>query len=152
MIEALNLPKANLKLTRKNEVVFVWCILRKKKLVCTPEEWVRQHVIHFLIDHKNYPTGLISSEYSLEYNGMNRRADIVAFNRSGEPILIVECKATSVALTEKVLHQIAQYNFELDVNLLYLTNGIEHVVCRNNKTLKKIEFLKELPDWSDDLK
>ena len=88
MIVALDLPKANLRLKRKKDEVFVWCIIRKKELLCTPEEWVRQHIIHDLIDNKKIPIGLIASEFALNYNGRSKRADIVIFNRNNEPLVL----------------------------------------------------------------
>lgn len=147
MFSALDLPKAKLKLFRKGEQVFVWCIIRKKKLVLTPEEWVRQHVIHFLISSKNYPAGLISAEMGIEVNGLTRRCDAVVFGKDGKPKLIIECKAPEIALTEHVFHQIAQYNFKLNVDYLLLTNGLNHIVCQIDRERNSIIYLKEIPDW-----
>lgn len=144
MIEPLNLPKANLKLSKREGTVYVWCIIRKKHLVCTPEEWVRQHVIHFLINEKNIPLGLIASEYNLKYNGLSKRADIVVFNRNGNPVLLVECKATTVDINQETLFQASQYNFELDVSTLMLTNGKQHVFCRINSEKKTLDFEQDL--------
>jgi len=145
VIEALNFPKANLRLSKKGDQVFVWCILRKKDLVCTPEEWVRQHVVHFLIHQKAVPEGLIASEYSLEYNGRKKRADVVVFGRDRRPILIVECKATHIPITEETLQQIAQYNFDLNVDLLFLTNGLQHVFCEIDRKKGTLNYLEDLP-------
>ena len=146
MIEPLDFPKANLRLKKRAGQVMVWCILRKKDLLCTPEEWVRQHVIHYLINQKGIPEGLIASEFTIEYNGRAKRADLVVFNRQMQPILIVECKATSIPLSENTLFQIAQYNFELNVDYLLLTNGLQHITCKLSKEGEQIEFLEELPD------
>ena len=146
MIVPLNLPKADLKLRKKDEVVHVWCIVRKKDLVLTPEEWVRQHVIHFLISDKNIPLGLIASEYSLEYNGLSKRADIVVFNREQRPILIVECKASEVEITETTFRQIAQYNAKLGVDYLMMTNGLTHVHCYIDREKSDFHYLQELPN------
>ncbi len=145
MIEPLNLPKANLRLKRRNGEVFVWCILRKRELLCTPEEWVRQHFIHKLILEDKIPEGLIASEYSLNYNGRSKRADVVVFNRQQEPVLIVECKATHIPISEATLFQIAQYNFELKVPFLVMTNGNQHVFCEINQKTGAIEYLENLP-------
>lgn len=145
MIEALNLPKANLRLKRKNDEVVVWCIIRKKELLCTPEEWVRQHIIHDLIDNKKIPIGLIASEFALNYNGRSKRADIVIFDRASKPLVIIECKATNVAITEETLFQIAQYNFELQVPYLMMSNGLNHVYCELNSNENGIKYLKEFP-------
>ena len=146
MIEALNLPKAELRLKRKNDEVFVWCVIRKKELLCTPEEWVRQHIIHDLINNKNIPIGLIASEYGLNYNGRLKRADIVVFDRNQKPVLIIECKATKIAITEETLFQIAQYNFELKVPYLMMSNGLSHVYCDLSSEEKGVQYLDSLPE------
>jgi len=148
MFPALDLPKAKLKLVRKDEQVFVWCIIRKKNLVLTPEEWVRQHVIHFLISSKNYPIGLISIEMSIEVNGLTRRCDAVVYGKDGQPRLIIECKAPEIALNEHVFHQIAQYNFKLNVDYLLMTNGLNHIVCQIDRLQNSINYLKDIPAWS----
>lgn len=145
MIEPLNLPKANLRLKRRNGEVFVWCIIRKKELLCTPEEWVRQHFIHKLIHEDKIPEGLIASEFTLSYNGRSKRADIVVFNRQQQPVLIVECKATQIFISKETLFQIAQYNFELKVPYLVMTNGIHHVYCHVDQKTGEIDYLEKLP-------
>ena len=147
MIIPLNLPKANLRLKRKGEQVFVWCIIRQMDLLCTPEEWVRQHIIHYLINQKQIPKGLIASEFVVEYNGMRKRADIVVFDKNHSPILIVECKAPEIPIDEKVLLQIATYNSQLNVPFLFLTNGIKHqIIGRENGVWKKFS---DLPDYKE---
>ena len=92
------------------------------------------------------PEGLIASEYSLEYNGLQKRADVVVFNREQKPVLIVECKATSVPITKKTLQQIAQYNFQLNVDYLFLTNGLDHVYCHVDRENGKLTYLQDLPE------
>ncbi|MDX2361492.1 MAG: type I restriction enzyme HsdR N-terminal domain-containing protein [Crocinitomicaceae bacterium] len=150
MIEPLDFPKADLKLKRRDDQLYVWCIVRKKELLLTPEEWVRQHAIHYLINECAIPLGLIASEMTVEYNGMQKRADIVVFNRDQTPVMIVECKATSVPITEKTLRQIAQYNFDLNVDYLFLTNGNQHVYCRVDKESGKLVYMKNLPNILSD--
>lgn len=144
MITPLNLPKADLKLSKKDDQVFVWCVLRKKNLVCTPEEWVRQHVVHFLIGN-GVPEGLIASEFNLEYNGRSKRADVVVFDLEQNPILIVECKEPRVELTQAVFNQIAGYNHELRVEYLMMTNGLDHIYCHVNQSTGQVQYLEELP-------
>ena len=136
----LNLPNAPLNLKRKNGVVYVRCLIRNKDLVCTPEEWVRQHAIHYLISVEGKKKGLIASEYELSYNGLRRRADIVVFDSNGNPELLIECKATTVSLTTEVLNQAAQYNHQLGVGRVILTNGLDHIECIVNQKNKTIEF------------
>ena len=145
MIVPLNFPKADLKLKRRDEVVYVWCIIRKKELICTPEEWVRQHVIHSLINERGVAPGLISSERTLKYNGRTKRADVVVFNREGQSDMIVECKAPDIPINEKTIRQIATYNFELNVDKLFLTNGIDHIYCTIDRKTGRIEFSNDWP-------
>ena len=146
MFKALSLPQAELKLTRKEGQVFVWCIVRKKSLVLTPEEWVRQHLIHFLIQEKQIPIGLIAAEMAIEINQLSRRCDVVVFGSDGKPRLIVECKAPEISLTEKTFNQIAQYNAALNVDLLMVTNGLQHIVCQIDRENTQLNYLEELPD------
>jgi hypothetical protein len=148
MIKPLALPKANLHLSKKDDSIFVWCVARKKTLLLTPEEWVRQHVIHYLVNDKNIPLGLIISEHSIKVNKLARRCDIVVFGTDQKPKLIVECKAPEVAINHKVLHQIAQYNFNLNVDYLFLSNGLTHVICRVNRSNNTLDYLEEIPDFS----
>ena len=145
MIEPLNLPKANLRLKKKNRRLYVWCIIRKRELICTPEEWVRQHFIHYLVNYRKVPIGLISSEFSLKYNGILKRADIVVFKKNTEPILIVECKAPNIILNQKTIFQIAQYNFTLNAKYLCLTNGLDHCYCQINTKNGSINNIDEIP-------
>jgi len=146
MFKALSFPQAELKLTRKEGQVFVWCIIRKKSLVLTPEEWVRQHLIHFLIQEKQIPIGLIAAEMAIEINQLSRRCDVVVFGTDGKPRLIVECKAPEINLTEKTFNQIAQYNAALNVDLLMVTNGLQHIVCQIDRENTQLNYLEELPD------
>jgi len=146
MFKALSFPQAELKLTRKEGQVFVWCIIRKKSLVLSPEEWVRQHLIHFLIQEKQIPIGLIAAEMAIEINQLSRRCDVVVFGTDGKPRLIVECKAPEINLTEKTFNQIAQYNAALNVDLLMVTNGLQHIVCQIDRENSQLNYLEELPD------
>lgn len=146
MIVPLNLPKAELKLTRRNGDVYVRCLVRQKELVCTPEEWVRQHVINDLITEKGISKGRIASEFSLEYNGRSKRADLVLFDEFGVPNLIVECKAPEVPISEKVVHQIAQYNAQLNVDKLFLTNGLTHIFCEIDRENGRLQYYEEWPE------
>lgn len=145
----LNFPRTPLKLSKKEGVTYVWDELRKKNLVCTPEEWVRQHVIAYLILHKNYPKGLIASEHPIEVNQLKRRCDIVVFDRKKYPILMVECKAPEVKLTENTFHQIAQYNFKMNVNYLVMTNGINTINCFVDHKNHKLVYLEQIPNFEE---
>lgn len=145
MIVPLNLPPAKLDLNRKGEIIYVRCILRNKELVCTPEEWVRQHLIHYLLSLGLSKTRM-ASEVTVEYNGMNKRADIVYYDATFDPILIVECKAPEVKIDDAVLQQAARYNHSLNVEYLLLSNGIEHVIGKIDKASGSITYLDNLSE------
>ena len=148
-MQALALPKAQLKITKKGDELFVWCVARKKTLVLTPEEWVRQHVIHYLVNDLKVPLGLIASEVSLSINKLSRRCDLIVFSKESKPLLLIECKAVDVPLTENIFHQIAQYNFKLNVDYLMMTNGIHHVYCKIDRVNNKLIYLEKLPLYDD---
>lgn len=149
MFTPLNLPKTSLQLTKSEGKVFVWDIFRKKRLQLTPEEWVRQHFLHFLVNEKNVPLGLIASEYNIEVNKLKRRCDGVIFSRSSNPIAIIECKAPEIKLSENTFYQIAQYNFKLQVDWLILTNGLETIVAKTNSKTNKLDYFEEVPDFEE---
>ena len=140
----LNLPIAPLQLKRMNGTVYVDCLIRRKKLVLTPEEWVRQHVINFLIE-QGVPKGLIASEVSLKYHERSKRADIVVYGKDQQPKFIVECKATDVPLSEAVFRQIASYNHTLKVEYLMMTNGLQHIYAHIHPESGKLTFLPDFP-------
>lgn len=147
VMHVLNLPKATLKLSRKDEQLFVWCVVRRKTLVLTPEEWVRQHVIHYLINDKKVPLGLIASEQGISIHRLSRRCDVVIYGRDQRARLLVECKAPEITLSENTLHQIAHYNSELGVDFLWVTNGIQHALYQIDRVGNKINVLEELPEF-----
>ncbi len=147
IITPLNLPKAQLELSQSKSDLWVKCLVRKKKLVCTPEEWVRQHVLNFLI-LQSYPQGLLGVEVALKYNGRNKRADIVVYGKDQKPVMIVECKAPEIPLTEAVFRQIASYNFVLQVDYLMMTNGLQHIYGKIDRETGQIEYLEQLPRLS----
>ena len=141
----LNLPNAALKTKLVEGTTQVFDAVRKKYLVLTPEEWVRQHFIHYLNKEKNYPLGLMGVEQMVKYNGMQTRADIVLYTADGKPNVIVECKAPNVKITQDAFNQIAKYNFKLKVEFLVVTNGMQHFCCKMDYENNKITFLEEVP-------
>jgi len=149
VIEQLNLPKASLNIEQTDDgKLFVWCIIRRKKLILTPEEWVRQHLIHYLIFTVGIPKERIVSEYYITINGLNRRCDLVVVDRFGRAKLIVECKATHITINEKALFQIAHYNRELQVDYLMLSNGIVHQIINIDRSTDSFTVLQELrAEW-----
>ena len=141
----LNLPNAALKTKLVEGTTQVFDAVRKKYLVLTPEEWVRQHFIHYLNKEKNYPLGLMGVEQMVKYNTMQTRADIVLYTADGKPNVIVECKAPKVKITQDAFNQIAKYNFKLKVDFLVVTNGLQHFCCAMDYENNKITFLEAVP-------
>ena len=132
MFTPLNLPNAPLKITEKNERRFVTCLLRKKPVVLTPEEWVRQHVVYYLIAYKSLAQGRLAVEVSLKLNSLSKRADIVYYDETLHPQLVVECKAPEVKLTSETVFQIATYNSQLNSKFLLVSNGLDHFIFENS--------------------
>jgi predicted type IV restriction endonuclease len=126
----LNLPSFGLKIKEENGIYYIFDQIRKKYLVLTPEEWVRQHLIHFLIEIKKYPGSLMKLEGGLKLNNLQKRSDILLFNKYGKKIILVECKAPSVKITQDTFDQIARYNFVHKVEWLLVSNGMQHFCCR----------------------
>ena len=143
----LNLPNAVLKIKLVKGITQVFDAVRKKYLVLTSEEWVRQHFIHYLNSEKKYPLGLMGVEKIVKYNGQSTRADIILYTNMGKPNMIVECKAPEVKITQDTFDQIAKYNFKLKVDFLVVTNGMQHFCCALDYENNKINFLKEIPQY-----
>src|ERR1700712_4693150 len=125
----LELPPYPFKISDTGGQLTLFDELRKKHIVITPEEWVRQHFVQYLINQKKYPKTLIKLEGGLRLHGMAKRTDIVVHNSAGDKILIVECKAPSVAIDQKVFDQVARYNMTHKVPLLAVSNGLQHYYC-----------------------
>ena len=143
----LNLPNAVLKTKLVEGTTQVFDAVRKKYLVLTPEEWVRQHFIHYLNSEKKYPLGLMGIEQMVKYNEQSTRADIVLYTTEGKPNMIVECKSPKVKITQDAFNQIAKYNFKLRVDFLVVTNGMQHFCCAMDYENNKITFLEEIPSY-----
>jgi hypothetical protein len=140
-----NLPKVIEKEGKK----YIFDSIRKKYLVLTPEEWVRQTLINYLVNEKKYPKTLIRVEQKLEGKEQFFRSDIVIYDRNGLPKMIVECKAEKVKITQDVFEQITKYNFRFKVDYLMVSNGIQHYICKIDHLNKTWEFLKEVPVYED---
>ncbi len=123
----LNLPAIAPQLSKEGEKVFIFDVLRKKNILLTPEEWVRQHWIHFLIVGQGFPKGLVSAERGLVYNGLQKRTDLLVFDRQGSPYFLIECKAPEVEINQKVLTQAITYNQTLNCPFIALSNGKRHI-------------------------
>ena len=147
MMQKLNLPSYNFKLKSSENKTLIFDKLRKKYMVLTPEEWVRQHYVSFLIEEKKYPTTLIALEKQLTINNRKKRTDILVFNKEGNHEIIVECKAPSIKITQDTFDQIARYNLKLKATFLIVTNGLEHFYCKMDFINETYIFLKEIPDY-----
>jgi type I site-specific restriction endonuclease len=143
----LSLPIYKLKLKTVEEKIHIFDEVRKKYLLLTPEEWVRQNFIHYLNKEKKYPLGLMGVEQMVKYNSLKTRADIVIYNLEGKPNVIVECKAPEVKITQDTFNQIAKYNSQLKVKYLIVTNGMKHFCCQMDYENNKIIFLEDVPAY-----
>jgi hypothetical protein len=148
-LKQLNLPQYSFRINGKEGKEMILDPLRRKFVKLTPEEWVRQNFVQYLINEGNYPPGLIGVEVLSRYNKMKRRVDILVHNRSGEPVLIVECKAPEIKIDDKVFDQIVCYNMGFKVPYIIVTNGIDHYACKINHEEKKYEFLLVIPLYED---
>lgn len=148
LLPKLNFPEYRFKLQRQSDglqSLKIFDIIRKKYVTLTPEEWVRQHLLHFLVNERNFPQSLISVEKKLYINGLEKRTDVVVYDRSLKPFLLAECKAPEVAITQEVFDQAARYNLSLNVSVFLITNGINTFVCRADAGGRSYEFLQEIP-------
>jgi len=145
-VQNLDFPKFDYRFKSTENKVSIFDIIRKKFVVLQPEEWVRQHCVHYLITHKNYPKSLINVEKELKVNGLKKRYDIVVYNPDGSIEVIVECKAPYVSINQSTFDQIARYNLTLNANYLMVTNGLNHYYCQIDHTAKHYNFLKALPE------
>lgn len=144
----LNFSSYSFRFKNSENKTYIFDIIRKKFLLLTPEEWVRQHVLNYLIEDLKYPKSLINVEKLVNVNGLKKRYDIVVFNTDGSFFLLVECKAPEVQITQGTFDQIAQYNFVLKAENLMITNGLNHYFCQMDFENEKYVFLKELPEFS----
>ena len=144
-LELLNLPEFAFSVREQGQSKQIFDSVRKRFVSLTPEEWVRQHFLRFMIEHRKYPASLIAIEKLVKVNTLSQRTDIVVYNREGKPWMIVECKASSVKVSHETFLQAARYNLTLQVPYMALTNGLEHYCLFFNG--KEFEFLDNLPDF-----
>ena len=145
----LNLPPYEIKIRETDGRRTILDILRRKYVALTPEEWVRQHFVHFLIEQKGYPATLLANEVQLNVGNKLLRADSVLYGSDLHPRMIIEYKAPTVSITQKVFDQISVYNMLLKVDYLVVSNGINHYVCKMNYENQKYFFLREIPEYKD---
>ncbi|WP_188654962.1 type I restriction enzyme HsdR N-terminal domain-containing protein [Yeosuana aromativorans] len=146
-MQQLNFPQFSFRFKNSENKISIFDVIRKRFMILQPEEWVRQHCIHYLIDVKKYPKSLINVEKELIVNTLKKRYDIVVFNPNGNIHLIVECKSPSVTIDQNTFDQIAQYNMALNATFLMITNGLNHYYCQMDFKNKKYRFLKDIPDY-----
>lgn len=145
----LNLPKYGIKIKNDKGHQSIFDVLRRKYVALTPEEWVRQHFVHFLIEHKGYPKALMANEIQLAIGNKRLRCDSVLYDRTLKPRMIIEYKAPTVSITQKVFDQITIYNMLLHVDYLVVSNGIKHYCCRMDYANQKYLFLEDIPDYQN---
>ena len=144
-MQNLNFPSYNFRFKNSENKVAIFDDIRKKFIILTPEEWVRQHTVQFLLQEKNYPKSHINVEKLIKVNDLNKRYDIVIFQPNGQLFLLVECKAPEVKITQDTFDQIARYNLKLKANYLMVTNGLNHYFCQMDFEKEHYVFLEELP-------
>ena len=146
-MQDLNFPSYTFRLKNSENNIHIFDVIRKKFVLLQPEEWVRQHCIHFLTNEKKYPISLINVEKVVHINGLNKRYDVVVYNPDGSIHLIIECKAPKVKISQSAFDQIARYNLALKASCLMVTNGLNHYFCTMDHNLGIYNFFKELPSY-----
>ena len=150
-MEKLNFPNYKVLIKNKENKSYIFDRVRKKWLLCTPEEWVRIHCLHYLIETKDYPESLIRIERELKVYNTLKRFDLLIADSSMKPFILVECKAPYVKITQNTFDQILRYNLELKCPYLMISNGLNHYFCKMNFEENQISFVKELPDYKTSL-
>ena len=148
-MQNLNFPTYSFRFKNSENKVSIFDEIRKKFILLTPEEWVRQHVVQFLLQDKKYPKSYINVEKLIKINDLSKRYDGVVFQPNGEIFLLIECKAPEVSISQQTFDQIARYNLVLKAKYLMVTNGLNHYFCQMDFENEKYVFLKELPEYSN---
>lgn len=147
-MQQLNIPPFNIKVAEREGQTTIYDFLRHRYLRLTPEEWVRQHFTHFLVEHKGYPTALLANEVTIDVNGVARRCDSVLYKAAGGmPRMIIEYKAPHIHITQSVFQQIYSYNSVLRADYLIVSNGINHYCCHVDYDNMRVDFLKDIPNY-----
>ena len=148
-MKKLNFPVYSFRFKNSENKVSIFDEIRKKFILLTPEEWVRQHVVQFLLQDKKYPKSYINVEKLIKINDLSKRYDGVVFQPNGDIFLLIECKAPQVPISQQTFDQIARYNLVLKAKYLMVTNGLNHYFCQMDFENEKYVFLKELPEYSN---
>ena len=146
-MKQLQFPSYSFRFKNSENKVAIFDEIRKKFIIITPEEWVRQHVVQFLLQDKKFPKSLINVEKLLKINDLNKRYDVVVYNSDGSIFILVECKAPEIKISQHTFDQIARYNMTLNAEYLMVTNGLNHYFCKMDYESEKYEFLPELPEY-----
>jgi len=141
----LNLPQFDVNLKKSEGKVWIFDVIRKKYIILTPEEWVRQHVVNYFIHHLKYPKSLIQVERGLQYNQLQKRSDIVVFDRFGKAWMIVECKSHEIDLDQKTIQQVAVYNRDVKAKFVAVSNGLKHICYEAKPDFGQVVLLKDFP-------
>lgn len=147
MFKKLHFPNYSFRLKNSENKTLIFDVVRKKFVHLSPEEWVRQHTLHFLVEEKNYPISMLNVEKQIFLNRLSKRYDIVAYKPNGKIQLIVECKAPTVQISQETFNQIARYNRVLDSDYMMVTNGLHHFFCRMDYRAEEYVFLRDLPKY-----
>ena len=147
-MEPLNFPQFHFRVKNTENQLRIFDIVRKKFVILQPEEWVRQHIVHYLHKVKNYPLSHINVERQLLLNGIKKRYDVVVFHVTGKVKILVECKSPKIKIDQGTFDQIAQYNLQAESDYLMVSNGLEHFYCQMDLTNEKYRFLKDIPHFS----
>ena len=146
-MKQLNFPSYSFRLKNSENKMAIFDEIRKKFIILTPEEWVRQHVVRFLLEEKKYPKSYINVEKIIKINDLTKRYDAVVFRPNGSIFLLVECKAPEVPISQNTFDQIARYNMVLEAEYLMVTNGLNHYFCKMDYEKEAYQFLRELPEF-----
>ena len=147
-MQKLNFPFYTFRFKNSENKVSIFDEIRKKFIILTPEEWVRQHVVQFLLEEKKYPKSLINVEKVLKVNGLRKRYDVVVFNSDGSIFILIECKAPEIKISQATFDQIARYNMTMNSEFLMVTNGLNHYFCQMDFENEKYTFLENLPNYN----
>ena len=146
---SLNLPSYDAKIRKNGSSMEIYDSLRRKYVALTPEEWVRQHFVNWLISDKEYPTSLMANEAGIKLNSLTRRCDTVVYDQHLDPLMIIEYKESNISITQDVFDQVVRYNTVLKVPYIVVSNGVNHYCCKMNYEKQSYDFLTDIPNYRE---
>jgi hypothetical protein len=146
---SLNLPSYDAKIRKNGSLMEIYDPLRRKYVALTPEEWVRQHFVNWLISDKEYPTSLMANEAGIKLNSLTRRCDTVVYDQHLDPLMIIEYKESNISITQDVFDQVVRYNTVLKVPYIVVSNGVNHYCCKMNYEKQSYDFLTDIPNYRE---